>query len=44
MRGSAMGLVKAKISRREFEVNEHSFVLAMVARFVTDKSVQPMDW
>lgn len=44
MRGSALGLVKAKVSRREFEVNEHSFLLALVTRFVTDNSIQPIDW
>jgi len=42
--GSAMGLVKAKVSRREFDVNRHSFLLALVSRFVTDESVQPLDW
>jgi hypothetical protein len=44
MRGSIMGLVKAKISRREFEVNDHSFLLSLLSRVVTDKSVQPIDW
>jgi hypothetical protein len=44
MTGSVMGLVKAKVSRREFQVNRHSFLLELVSRFVTDKSVQPIDW
>jgi hypothetical protein len=44
LKGNAMGLVKAKLSRKEFEVNQHSFLLDLVTRFVTDKSVQPIDW
>jgi hypothetical protein len=44
LKGSIMGLVRAKISRREFEINRHSFLLELMAKFVTDKSVQPMDW
>ena len=44
LKGSAMGLVRAKVSRKEFEVNQHSFLLELVTRFVTDKSVQPIDW
>jgi hypothetical protein len=39
-----MGLVRAKVSRKEFEVNQHFFLLELIARFVTDKSVQPIDW
>jgi hypothetical protein len=42
--GSTMGLVKAKVSRREFDANQHSFLLELITRFVTDKSVQPIDW
>ena len=44
LKGNAMGLVKAKVSRKEFDVNQHSFLLDLVTRFVTDKSVQPIDW
>jgi hypothetical protein len=44
LKGNAMGLVKAKVSRKEFEVNQHSLLLELVTRFVTDKSVQPIDW
>ena len=44
LKGNAMGLVRAKVSRKEFEVNQHSFLLELVTRFVTDKSVQPIDW
>jgi hypothetical protein len=44
LKGSTMGLVKAKISRREFDANQHSFLLELITRFVTDKSVQPIDW
>ncbi len=42
--GNAMGLVRAKISRKEFEVNRHSFLLELIAKLVTDKSLQPIDW
>jgi len=42
--GSDMGLVRAKVSRREFEVNRHFFLLEWITKFVTDKSVQPIDW
>ena len=44
LKGNAMGLVKAKVSRKEFDANQHSFLLDLVTRFVTDKSVQPIDW
>lgn len=43
-KGSEMALVKAKVSRREFEINEHTWLLNLVTRFVTDKSLQPLDW
>ncbi len=43
-KGSEMALVKAKVSRREFEINEHTWLLALLTRFVTDKSLQPLDW
>jgi hypothetical protein len=42
--GSDLGLVRAKVSRREFEVNRHFFLLEWITKFVTDKSVQPIDW
>ncbi len=42
--GSALGLVRAKVSRKEFEVNRHSFLLEWITKFVTDKSLQPIDW
>jgi hypothetical protein len=44
LNGHGMGLVRAKVSRREFEVNQHFFLFELIARFVTDKSVQPIDW
>ena len=43
-KGSEMALVKAKVSRREFEINEHTWLLALLTKFVTDKSLQPLDW
>jgi hypothetical protein len=42
--GSAMGLVKAKVSRKEFAINQHSFLLELVTKYLVDKSVQPIDW
>ena len=44
LKGSTMGLVKAKVSRREFDANQHSFLLELITKIVTDKSVQPLDW
>jgi len=43
-RGTAEGTVRAKVSRREFEVNDHNWLLSLVTRLVTDKSRQPLDW
>ena len=43
-KGSEMALVRAKVSRKEFEINEHTWLLALVTRFITDKSLQPLDW
>ena len=43
-RASEMALVKAKVSRKEFEINKHTWLLGLVTRFVTDKSLQPLDW
>ncbi len=43
-KGSEMALVRAKVSRKEFEINEHTWLLALVTRFVTDKSLQALDW
>jgi hypothetical protein len=43
-KGSEMALVRAKVSRREFEINEHTWLLGLVTRFITDKSLQPLDW
>ncbi len=43
-RGTAEGTVSAKVSRREFEENDHSWLLSLVTRLVTDKSRQPLDW
>ncbi len=43
-KGSEMALVRAKVSRKEFEINEHTWLLALVTKFVTDKSLQPLDW
>ncbi len=42
--GDMVGLVRAKVSRKEFEINQHSFLLELVTKFVTDKSLQPIDW
>jgi len=44
LKGSPMGIVRAKVSRKEFEVNSHSVLLKLVTNFVTDKSTQPIDW
>lgn len=44
LKGSPFGTVRAKVSRREFEKNEHSWLLRLVTQFVTDKSTQPIDW
>ncbi len=44
LKGSNLGLVRAKVSRHEFQVNEHSVWLDLITRFVTDKSLQPIDW
>ncbi len=43
-KASEMALVKAKVSRREFEINNHTWLLGLVTKFVTDKSLQPLDW
>ena len=43
-KGSEMALVMAKVSRKEFEINEHTWLLALVTKFVTDKSLQALDW
>jgi len=43
-KGSEMALVRAKVSRREFEINKHTWLLSLVTKFVTDKSLQPLDW
>jgi len=43
-KASEMALVKAKVSRKEFEINDHTWLLGLVTRFVTDKSLQPLDW
>ena len=43
-KGSEMALVKAKVSRKEFEINDHTWLLALVTKFVNDKSLQPLDW
>jgi hypothetical protein len=44
LKGSPMGIVRAKVSRREFEMNSHNVLLRFVTNFVTDKSTQPIDW
>lgn len=44
LKGSPMGIVRAKVSRKEFEINDHSHLLRFVTNFVTDKSTQPIDW
>jgi hypothetical protein len=41
---NAMGLVRAKVSRKEFEVNQHSLLLKLITLFVTDTSLQAIDW
>lgn len=43
-KASEMALVKAKVSRKEFEINKHTWLLGLVTRFVTNKSLQPLDW
>jgi hypothetical protein len=43
-KGTPLGLVRAKVSQREFEANQHSFWLRVITRFVTDKSLQAIDW
>ncbi|MFQ5964217.1 MAG: hypothetical protein ACE5KZ_08045 [Candidatus Scalinduaceae bacterium] len=43
-KGTEMALVKAKVSRKEFEINEHTWLLDLVTRFVKDRSLQPIDW
>lgn len=42
--GSPFGVVRAKVSKKEFEVNDHSVLLQLVTSMVTDKSTQPIDW
>ena len=44
LNGNAMGLVRGKVSRKEFEINQHSYLLEWITNFMTDKSVQPIDW
>jgi hypothetical protein len=44
LKGSPFGIVKAKVSDREFQRNNHTWVLRMVSKMVTDKSTQPIDW
>ncbi len=44
LKGSNLGLVKAKVSRREFQTNSHSIWLKLLSGLVTDRSVQPIDW
>jgi len=44
LKGTPLGLVRAKVSQKEFEVDQHSFWLRVISRFVTDKSLQPIDW
>ena len=39
-----LGIVKAKVARREFEENDHNWLLRVVTRFVGDTSTQPIDW
>ncbi len=42
--GSPMGIVTAKVSKREFDENDHSFLLRLVSSLVTDRSTQAIDW
>jgi hypothetical protein len=42
--GSPMGVVRAKVSKKEFEINAHSMLLQLVSSIVTDKSEQAIDW
>ncbi len=42
--GTNMGTVKAKVSKREFQENQHSWLLKVVTHFFGDKSTQPIDW
>ncbi len=43
-KASEMALVKAKVSRKEFEINKHTWLLGLITRLVTNKSLQPLDW
>ncbi|NOG84784.1 MAG: hypothetical protein EX341_01440 [Candidatus Scalindua sp. SCAELEC01] len=43
-KGSEMALVKAKVSKKEFKTNEHTWLLYLVTRCICDKSFQPLDW
>jgi hypothetical protein len=43
-KGSEMALVRAKVSRKEFEINEHTWLLALVTKFKTNKSLTSLDW
>jgi len=44
IRGSPLGYVKAKVSPREFEVNNHSFFLKLITSFFSDTTKQAIDW
>lgn len=44
VQGTPLGLVRAQVSRREFQVNDHSALLDLITRFVTNTSLQPIDW
>ena len=44
LKGNTLGLVKAQVSRKEFDANHHSFLLRLLTRLVTDRSIQPIDW
>ena len=42
--GTNLGIVKAQVSRHEFEVNDHNWLLKQVTRVVGNTSTQPIDW
>lgn len=44
MKGTPLGIVRAKVAAREWQINSHSTLLRMLASLVTDKSTQPIDW
>jgi hypothetical protein len=44
LKGTNKGRVKCYVSRKEFEINNHSTLLKIVTSIVPDNSVQVIDW